>query len=70
MKRQRMGSTIQLVRWLGNPATHHYRAGGFASHSFERFAFFTTILVIGTNVKNFKLFFRKTKLFSGKRERI
>ena len=38
-------SDVQLIHLSGNHATHDYRADGFESHSLERFAFFTTILV-------------------------
>jgi hypothetical protein len=55
-----MGSISHFVGWLGNSAAHHHRAGGFASHSFERFAFFATsflIYFIGTHGRNLKWFF-------------
>ena len=34
-------SDVQRIHLSGNSATHDHRADGFASHSFERFAFFT-----------------------------
>ncbi len=43
--KKRTSSGVQRIHLSGNPATHDYRADGFASHSLERFAFFTTILI-------------------------
>jgi hypothetical protein len=55
-----MGSISRVVGWLGSPATLYHRAGSFASHSFERFAFLATsflVSFIGTFGKNLKCFF-------------
>jgi len=48
---QKNGFQYLILYQLGNPATHHCWAGGFASQSFERFAFFTTSFVIGTEAE-------------------
>jgi hypothetical protein len=57
---ERTGSNVHVVSCLGSPATHYIRAGGFASHSLERFAFFTTRAVnlfIGSNALKLKIYF-------------
>jgi len=51
--KERMGFSVKPVHNLGNPATHHCRAGGFASHSFERFAFLP-IFLSEDYIKNFR----------------
>jgi hypothetical protein len=55
--KERMGFSVKPVHKLGNSATRHVRAGGFAPHSLERFAFFTTfVLTSFLSVRNQKTF--------------
>jgi hypothetical protein len=55
---------VLYVDKLGSPATHHSRAGGFASHSFERFAFHTLLISLSAGILDFLSDLLKTCMWS------